>query len=145
MSRTYRNIEYCRYFTRPKTQKYRKDLHSTKKEILEVLGPNYLAGNTKDYKQIITGWDDKQVAAQNEALNFAYYIERIFENQVKKLYGELPEWLKINFNKKKNRIELGRYSWYFNRGQMNHAAYLPFVLKHKKYNYPILIIEHYWF
>lgn len=141
MSRTYRNIEYAGWFARPKTQNHRRQLHKTKQEIKEELGVNYLAGNSKDYKSVPTGWDDLHISAHEEVLEYSLYIERMYEHKVIEIYKEVPFWLKINFNTHKNRIEIAIRS-YFNRLVLPKAMYIPFCLNHKKYKYPTILLEH---
>jgi hypothetical protein len=143
MSRTRRNIEYSKFFTRPKTQNYRKRLHATKQEIKEELGPNYLKGNGKDYKLIPQSWDDKLVSACEETLTYSYYIERIFELRLKEIYGYFPTYLNIHFNKYKNRIEIGSYKYPYRRANPE-VIYLPFSFVHKKYKFPVIILAHEW-
>lgn len=148
MSRTKRNIEYAKWYTKPKTQNYRKALHHSKKEILEELGSNYLNGNSKDYKSIVHSWEDKKISARNEVLDFSYYIERMVEQKIISLYGELPKWLQIDFNKQKNRIEMTKMFYYFykySKISRPQVVYLPFCFKHKKYEYPVVVYEHNWY
>lgn len=153
MTRTYRNTENSGYFTKPKTLNYKKGLIRTKQEIYEELGPNYLGGNTKDYKNIITAWEDKYISAREETLTFIYYMERIFDNKLKSIYKYAKEdylllksrVLKIDFNKNKNRFEIGKYTYYVRKYDYNNAIYLPFNIKYKRVYYPVIILMHEWY
>lgn len=136
MTRTYRNTENSSYFTRPKTLNYKKGLIRTKEEIIEDGGIKHLKSNNKSHKNIVSSWDDKDVSAREETLMLDEYMERIYSNNFdKKGLG-----LNINFNKHKNRYEIGR------RYSSNHNVYyIPFIIVYKKIKYPVEISLHNWY
>ncbi len=147
MSRTYRNLEHNPYYSKPRTQKYRRDLDRTKEEILDVLGSNYLRGNNKNHTYLPTHWDDKILSASKETLCRSYFMERLYEIKIKNLYKEYPKWFRVNFNKYKNRFELGVHEYAFNKarrhGEVN-CVYLPFCVNYKSVTYPAVIFKHQW-
>ena len=138
MTRTYRNIEHSNYFTQPKTLNYKKGLIRTKEEIIEDGGIEYLRNNNnnKSHKNIVSSWDDKNVSGREETLVLDEYMERIYSNKFDKECWRLN----INFNKHKNRYEVGR------RYSSNHNVYyIPFIIVYKKIKYPVEISLHNWY
>jgi hypothetical protein len=141
MSRTYRNIEHAKYFTHPKTLNHKKKLYATYEEIKEELGNSYLQGNNRSYKLLPSAWDDKYISAREEVLERSYYIERIFENRLISLFGEVPNYLVVNFNTYKNRIEITKT---YRRRARPSVIYLPTCLKYKHFVYPVELYPHNW-
>lgn len=136
MTRTYRNTENAGYCTRPKTLNYKKGLIRTREEIIEDGGIEHLKSNNKSHKNIVSSWDDKYVSAREETLMLNEYMERIYLNN----FNEKSWGLNINFNRHKNRYEVGR-KYHCNKD----VYYIPFTIIHKRIKYPVEISLHNWY
>jgi hypothetical protein len=145
MSRTYRNIEHIEPYSKTVAFSQIKKLYKSTQEIKELFGVSYLfTKNITKHRQVSDLYKHRSIAAQKECKSMAFYIKQQFEYHLENMYMFIPSNIAIEFNPRKNRLELRKKKFYKTSTSLSKVIYVPFYTEFKKQRYPVVLHPHNW-